>query len=223
MTDADAMGKMTDAELDRELRAAVTRERTSLVPMLRLIGEIDSRKAYLPMPFPSMFQYCTKRLNLIDNEAYLRIRTARAARRFPVILDRIRDGRASMSAVARLAKHMTPANHRELLDRIEGRSFYEVLKIKAEFEGQADVPDRVRPIGRSSPDIRVEIRFAADDAFVETLNRAKAVLWHKSPYGKLEEIFAIALKDCLDKRDPMRRVARRRARESALEKNKAGV
>lgn len=62
---------------------------------------------------------------------------------------------------------------------------------------------------------RVEFRFYADEAFLSKIRRAREVLWHKHPRGRLEEILAEAVESLLDKRDPERRLARLAARRGA--------
>ena len=57
-----------------------------------------------------MFAYCTQVLHLSEFEAYLRITVARAARQHPVLLERLREGSLHLTAVAKLAPHLTREN-----------------------------------------------------------------------------------------------------------------
>jgi hypothetical protein len=52
----------------------------------------------------------------------LRIETARAARRFPVILDRLTSGSLHLTAVSLLAPHLTDTNVVALLDAAHHKS-----------------------------------------------------------------------------------------------------
>ena len=54
-----------------------------------------------------MFVYCTEVLHLSGAEAYLRITVARAARKHPVLLTLLEDGRLHLTGVALLAPHLT--------------------------------------------------------------------------------------------------------------------
>lgn len=58
------------------------------------------------------------------------------------------------------------------------------------------------------------ISFAADEVFVARLRRAKQVLPHKYPEGRLEDVLGDALEVPLDKKD-MDRIIARRARRKA--------
>ena len=57
-----------------------------------------------------MFAYCTERLHLSEAEAYLRIAAARASREHPILLTMLADGRLHLTAIAKLAPHLTPDN-----------------------------------------------------------------------------------------------------------------
>ncbi|MBI4347440.1 MAG: hypothetical protein HY553_11330 [Elusimicrobia bacterium] len=56
--------------------------------------------------------------------------------------------------------------------------------------------------------------FTASAALHAKHKRAKEVLGHKVPAGLPENIFDQALEDLLDRRDPWRSMARKRARET---------
>lgn len=62
---------------------------------------------------------------------------------------------------------------------------------------------------------RVEFRFTAGEAFLAKLERARDVLWHKFPAGRLEDVLDDALESLLERRDPGRRIARLEARRAA--------
>jgi hypothetical protein len=51
----------------------------------------------------SLFPYCTQVLHLSEHAAYLRIEAARAARKYPVLLERLDAGEITLTAVSLLA------------------------------------------------------------------------------------------------------------------------
>ena len=63
-----------------------------------------------------MYAYCTERLHLSEAEAYLRIAAARASRQHPILLAMLADGRLHLTAIAKLAPHLTPDNRDAVLD-----------------------------------------------------------------------------------------------------------
>ena len=60
--------------------------------LLAHIGEVDRRRLYLEAACSSMFVYCQKTLGMDDGVAYRRIHAARAARKFPVLFERVAAG-----------------------------------------------------------------------------------------------------------------------------------
>jgi hypothetical protein len=91
-----------------------------------------------------MFEYCRRVLGLRENEAYLRITVARAARENPALLDMLRDGRLHLSGIARLAPHVTRQNSETVLGRASGMSHREIRELVCELEPRPDVASSVR-------------------------------------------------------------------------------
>ena len=91
-----------------------------------------------------MFQYCVDVLRLSEAEAYLRIKAARASRRFPVLLTLLADGRLHLSAIETLAPHLTDDNCDELLTRATHQSKETIKVILAEMKPKPDVQPRIR-------------------------------------------------------------------------------
>ncbi len=93
-----------------------------------------------------MFAYCTERLHLSEDVAYLRIRVARAARGHPELLVMLADGQIHLSGIGKLIPHMTPENRDELLKRATHRSKREIEELLAELQPQPDVPSTMRKL-----------------------------------------------------------------------------
>lgn len=77
------------------------------------------------------------------------------------------------------------------------------------------------PTMQPGPVRRVHFSFTADESFLRDVERARELLWHKSPAGKLEKVFAEALKALLKSIDPARRTPRapESARDSSSPRN----
>ena len=84
---------VSDDDLLRRLSEVLKKSRRVEVDLVAHIGEVDRRRLYANVAFSSMFAYCTERLNLSEHEAFLRIAVARAARKHPVLLSMLEDGR----------------------------------------------------------------------------------------------------------------------------------
>ena len=137
---------LADDELLRRLAALLAASRHSEADLLAHIGEVDARRLYVRQAASSMFVYCTERLHLSEAEACLRIAAARAAREHPVILEMLADGRLHLSAIARLAPHLTAENRDDLLRRATHRTKREVDELVAELSPRPDVPAAIRKL-----------------------------------------------------------------------------
>ena len=104
-----------------------------------------------------MFAYCTERLHLSEAEAYLRIAAARASRQHPILLAMLADGRLHLTAIAKLAPHLTPDNREAVLARATHCSKRQVEELAAELAPRPDAPALIRKLPeplapRSFPD-----------------------------------------------------------------------
>jgi hypothetical protein len=106
---------------DQELLAQVTRlaaeERQATALLIAHLAELDARRLYLAEGYSSLFTYCTQALHLSEHAAYGRIEAARAARKFPVLLELLSEGSVTLTTVGLLAPHLTAENHQDLLER----------------------------------------------------------------------------------------------------------
>ena len=78
--------------------------------------------------YPSLFAYCRDALGTAEGEACNRIEVARTARRFPLVLDMLADGRLHLTAARLLAPHLTSDNHHEVLGAARGKISGETLE-----------------------------------------------------------------------------------------------
>jgi hypothetical protein len=128
-------------------------------------------------------------LHLSEDAVYNRIKAARAARDYPVIIDSLESGALSPTTVRLLAPRLTQENHQELLAAASGKGKQAVEELLARRFPQPDVPARVRKVPRRPvaqladvapacapvadtcpPDARCESPAAAAPAFVPRLN-----------------------------------------------------
>jgi hypothetical protein len=141
---------LSDDDLVAKVRSLVGREREATVDLIAHLAELDARRLYLGAGFSSLFTYCMEVLRLSEAEAYNRIEAARAARRFPVILDRLAVGSLNLTTVRLLASHLTVENHLELLAGASGKTRREVEELRARYFPQPDVASSVRKLSASS-------------------------------------------------------------------------
>ena len=150
---------LSDDDLLHRLRTLARQSRRVDAELVAHIGEVDARGLYLEQARPSMHAYCVEVLDLTDAEAFLRITAARVARRCPLVLSMLADGRLHVSGVQRLAPHLTQDNHRSLLQQAAGKTRNQIEELVANLAPKPDVPAAIRKL----PEPRVDATGVAPD------------------------------------------------------------
>lgn len=149
--------QLSNEVLDREYAARVGKDRASTAELLMYLGEMEARKRYIPAGYPSMFRFCVEHGRMSEDVAYKRIRTARMARRFPEIYDRIADGRLTISALVLLAPEMTEHTAARLLSDAEYKTNEQVKRLIAAVAPKPDVPTKEREVPSPSASVAASI------------------------------------------------------------------
>ena len=126
-----SLSHVGDSELTRGLSALVAQDRVTTARLLAHIAEFDARRLYLPAAYPSMHAYCVHELHMSEDMAVDRIAVARAARRFPVILGAVADGRLSLTSIRLIAPHLQPEGADELLASAAGLTITQTRELIA--------------------------------------------------------------------------------------------
>ena len=84
---AAGIDALSDDDLVERVKHLVTCERRASVALIHSLVEFDTRRLYLREGCSSLFTYCTQVLHLSEGSAYNRIEAARAARRYPTVLE----------------------------------------------------------------------------------------------------------------------------------------
>jgi hypothetical protein len=151
MTTLDTVSNLADAEILAEVKAAAQSERFATARLIALLAHVDARRLYLGEGCSSLFTYCTQVLHLSEHAAYGRIEAARAARKFPIVLDLLIDGVITLTTVTLLAPHLTAANHRDVLEAARHKSKRDVEHLVARLRPQPAVPPIVRKLPAARP------------------------------------------------------------------------
>jgi 5-methylcytosine-specific restriction endonuclease McrA len=142
---------LSDRELIAEVKRLANDERQTTAALIACLAEVDGRRLYLGEGCRSLFTYCTEVLHLSEHAAYGRIEAARAATRFPVILEVLASGALTLTAVTLLAPHLTEENHAAVLESAHHKSKREVEQIVAALHPRPDLPTVIRKLPSPSP------------------------------------------------------------------------
>jgi 5-methylcytosine-specific restriction endonuclease McrA len=145
-----SVARLSNTELVARVKHLAQRKREVTASLIAHLAELDERRLYLAEGCPSLFTYCTQVLHLSEHAAYGRIEAARAVRQFPVLLERLSEGSVTLTTVGLLASHLTPENHRDLLDMARHQSKRQVEALVARLRPQPSVPSSVRRLPTAS-------------------------------------------------------------------------
>ncbi|MFT4569339.1 MAG: 5-methylcytosine-specific restriction endonuclease McrA [Hyphomicrobiaceae bacterium] len=140
------LSELCEQKLLDHFARVIAEGRHNTVQLLVAMSEIDERKLWAKHACSSMFTFCMQRYHMSEGMTAKRIWAARVARRFPVVLEMIERGELHLTAVHLLAKHLTEANHREVLSCARHKSAREIECLIARIAPQPDVPSRVRAL-----------------------------------------------------------------------------
>src|SRR5881394_335610 len=142
---------LTDGAVIEGFSVLLADERTNTAELLVYLAEIDARRLYVSAGYPSMFAYCVGHFHLSEEAAYKRIRSARAAREFPALLDAIADGRLHLTAVVILAAHLRTETVDDLISAATHKSRSEIERLLACRFPRPDLPTRVTQLVSATP------------------------------------------------------------------------
>lgn len=137
---------LSDDELVERVKHLAACERRASVALIRSLVEFDARRLYLREGCASLFTYCTHVLHLSEGSAYNRIETARAARRYPEVLEALERGDLTSTAVRMLAPHLTSANHAEALAAARHRSKQGIQELIASLSPRPEAATIIRRV-----------------------------------------------------------------------------
>ncbi len=140
----------SNAELFAGLEALDDREAEMLAQILAHLATLEARKGAAETAYASLFVYCTRKLGYSEAEAYLRIRAARAALKYPRILTMIAGGHIHVTAVARVAPHLTGENYRSVLEKAGRRTQEELGRLIAELSPELEKRPVIRALSVGS-------------------------------------------------------------------------
>jgi len=147
----ESLQRLTDAELVARVEALARREHGDTALLVAHLAELDTRDWFLGAGYSSLFTYCRDALSLSEHESYNRIEVARAARRFPAVLELLASGAVNLTTVRLLAPHLTPDNHSSVLESARGKKRSEVEEIVAMLAPFPEVPPSIRKLPPPRP------------------------------------------------------------------------
>ncbi len=165
------------------------------------LGEFDKRKLYLELGYPSLFEYCTKKLGYSEGSAYRRIESARTLKGHPELANSFINGKVSICSIASAAKAIKA--EKASISDIIGKTSREVAALVAEVAPIAKPKEKIKEIKvlnnlasnpiysnctsalkvenikEQKPETRFEIKFSVTKEIFSEIQNIKARLSNK--------------------------------------------
>jgi len=145
-TQSPSPDQLSNSDLVTELKRLLRNARQATAELVAYLGELDERRLYVSEGYPSLFKYCTDALAMSEDETFFRIHAARAARRFPALLEMLAAGSIHLTTVRLVSSHLTAENASDLLSAVSRKSKRDVEHYLASRFPQAGPADSVRKL-----------------------------------------------------------------------------
>jgi hypothetical protein len=152
---------------------------------------MERRRLYVGQGSSSLFSYCVDVLGLSPDAAYNREQAARASLQYPEILNDLRTGALTMTAVRILSPVLTRENHTDVLEAARFRTVREVEQMVAGLAPDGGI-GQISRVTRLGPD-RFLFQFTGGQAVRDKVREAQSLLRHAVPGGELGAIVERAL------------------------------
>lgn len=150
------ISRLPDDALVAKLKLLAQGSRQTTVELIAHLAELATRKLHRREGPGRLFGYCTQILRFSEAAAWNRIKAARAARKFPIVLDLLAEGSVNLTTIRLLAPHLTAENHRALLAEATGMTRRQVDKLVARIAPQGDVRTSIRKLPAPQPRVPAE-------------------------------------------------------------------
>lgn len=199
------LNSLSDSSLLEQTKTLVAEERNLTTQVLWHFAEIQKRRLYAQQGYGSLFEYAVKVLGYSEAAAGRRIAAMRLLVQVPEVEESVKSGALNLSTLSSvhhfLKEKESPTSHAEkleLLQSLEGKSRRECEKQLASLCPAAPPAERERVI---SPEL-TEIRFVADEALMEKLQKIRELDAHVQADPSYLELFHRMADLALKKLDP---------------------
>ncbi|MFH0899946.1 MAG: hypothetical protein V2A73_04880, partial [Pseudomonadota bacterium] len=114
-------------------------ERSVTANLLRHLVEYDRRHLYIADGFHNLWEYCLKVFRLSESEIGLRLQVVKAIKSHPELLAAFERREMTLSAIGRLAPHLTEENKEQLIESAKGKTRAEVEALVADVTVKAAI------------------------------------------------------------------------------------
>ena len=195
-----------------KLKQLVASERRITAEIIAHIQEIDQKKIFAQLGYPSLFAFLTEYIGYAAASAQRRIEAARLLSVVPEVKNEIKSGALNLSQVALVAQavrqkikempevKIEAEDKKVLLQSIKNQNLQASQKIISQTL-DLEIKALDRKIVQKDESVRMEITFSKDQ--MDLFNKVKGLISHVNPSATMAEVFDYLAKDYLKRKDPM--------------------
>ncbi len=185
--------------------------------LLAAIIEVDRHKLHEKFDEPYLTPYCVKYLNLSEDVAAMFVRVARKSQQVPELKLAVQAG-LQMSKAKTIASVLDAENKDEWIGKAQTLTKEKLEREVAAANPSAQKPEKAKATG---PDrIRIEFEVTYEEA--EVIKRARELMSQKkSKHARIGETVVGAVREWVDREDPVRRAERAQERKNKALQNRA--
>ena len=193
--------KISHEELHEKTLAAAFTEKSATLALLEFLKQVDERRTFSVMGFPSMFKYVEEGLGYSPAQASERVAAMRLLRKVPEVANQLSHGTHTLTSVAKLASHV----RRENLDADRASALVletanlSITALEKHLCSVAEVEpvklERARVISKELTRLTLDV----DDAFMASVERMREL--GGNPGAGLSEMFSRAMSEFIQKRE----------------------
>ncbi len=212
-----SLKKLTNQNLDAQLKSLVTSEREILSEILLHIAEVERRKLYLIFGYSSLFEYLTKSIGYANGSAQRRIDAARLSFYAPTVINKLESGQINLAQISLLQKSIREVQvisktrintqvKESLIEQLSSKSFAESEVLIAQaFNLQPKELTKTKY--QKDESVRLEITFSK--AQWEKLMKMRVLLSHSLPHGSnWDRVFEYVSEKVIKQKDRSQSVAK---------------
>ena len=188
--------QLSNVELISELERLFQREKRLGDAILLGLKEIQQRRLFLELGYPSMFEFLVKHYKLSESSAYQRVAALKLMQALPEVQNSILKGEVTLSTAA-LAQSFIARSEKENqapLTVEAKKDIVDLVKDKPLKEAQAALADKnptlALPRNKEKPltPTHTQLQVTLEMETMKLLNEVKALLSHSIPDGNWNEV-----------------------------------
>jgi hypothetical protein len=187
---------LSNDELVVKIQSLVSQERAIQVQILDLLLEIENRKLFLEMGYPTLFTFCVERLQYSESTAMRRIESMRFLKEVPAVKEELKNGNLNLTQVSMaqslITKKKEPLSGKEKLELVQACQGKSTRESERFLRERLDLKIEVQPEREKVLDEEhVQLQITLTRKQMEMLEQVKQLLSHKNPNPTWAELFEL--------------------------------